>query len=1359
MNAVPTIRCPNRCSRFLVWGLVLVFLQTGFAAEDRAHRFSPVQTIDAFQQAAAVIVSRQLTTNEQYCIGIPREGFRSNPAWSTRSEHQAGAALRKHLVDKFQFAEAKNTLPPHHSSSHHKWPLDLGANLGINPFCDVTGDPGRFWNWARVMAFARNPVGGGGYLAASRVGWTPHSDGFWFVTPDGLVSSYGNAGHFGSIAGRALSSSIVGMAVRPQRDGYWLVTAEGEVFPFGKAAHHGSSLGQRLNQPIVGICPAAAGDGYWLVARDGGVFSFDAPFRGALGATGVDNIVGMASTPQNGYWLLGSNGEVYPFDAPFKGSMSGEGYSDFVSITARSDGGGYWLLRENGAIHTFGIGSSDGFDPTLQLMTGLLRKSSLQSYSRAHEIPRYNSRVWQSDDGLGHNSVQAVAQSRDGYLWVGTSEGVSRFDGLLFTRLAGEENPEFNKGSVTAFAQGMDGSVWIGIENGGVSQWKDGRVMHFGQTNGLVSDRVRALCAASDGSIWIGTSDGLSRFQHGKFSTYTQTNGLSHNAIRALCEDREGQIWAGTGAGLNCISHGRITVIYRGGEALPSGAIRALYADDEGSLWIGSDGGLTRLREGKFNTYTRHDGLLENSVSAIFEDRKHNLWIGTLGGLNRMVGGRILAEAGDSGVFYDWIYSINEDLEGNVWVGSKNGLIRLSPKRFTTYTRQHGLSHNSIMSVCEDRSGALWIGTWGGGLAQLKDGKFTSVATQGCLRNNLVLAVHLARDGAVWAGLDFDGGLVRLKNGACTEYHAEQGLIDPAVAVIQEDRRGAIWLGTRTALVVLRDGNFTRYTTAEGLAGNNIKVILEDQHQGLWIGTTNGLSHFDGSKFISLSTREGLSNNRINALRQERDGTLWVGTAGGGLNRLSRNPAGARSRPVRVAGVDYHLSAYTTAEGLFNDVIYEIVEDRRGNFWLTTPKGVFRVRKRDFDDFDRGRIDRLTSVSFGKADGMVSIQCHGIAKPAGWLASDGRLWFPTATGLIAAEPYIKVNETPPPVLIEDVLADKRPVRRMKVDDADSLNDNPILSLVPPGRGELEFHYTALSFQWPEKNRFKYQLVGVDRDWVDAGVRRVAYYNNIPPGRYEFRVAGCNSDGIWNKAGATLAIVLLPQFWQTWWFKFAIVGMAGGLLVSLYQLRMAQLRKIEQLRVRIAADLHDEVGSSLWSISLLSGLLQKNEHLTAEDRNDASEINRIARQTANSVRDIVWFIKPEYDTMQDLVLRMRDVAGTLLTGIEFNFQNSQDDMSRRLPIDFRQNVFLMYKEILTNIARHSRATRVEIDVSEVNGAWQLRIHDNGVGFNTVAEFPGSGLKNLRRRAEKLKGSFEMTSQPGGGTTIAFSKSFR
>jgi signal transduction histidine kinase len=381
---------------------------------------------------------------------------------------------------------------------------------------------------------------------------------------------------------------------------------------------------------------------------------------------------------------------------------------------------------------------------------------------------------------------------------------------------------------------------------------------------------------------------------------------------------------------------------------------------------------------------------------------------------------------------------------------------------------------------------------------------------------------------------------------------------------------------------------------------------------------------------------------------------------------------------------------------------------------------------------------------------MVSELCNGVAKPGAWKSTDGQLWFATSKGVCVIDPSRQAREdrSPPAVLVERVFADKQAFP--------SQETLPVTGSIrlPPGHGELEFVYTALSFRAPERNRFKYKLEGVNADWVDAGSRRVANYHNISPGTYRFRVMACNNNGIWNEAGAAADIVLLPRLSQTWWFRLALVIAAGLLFLALHRLRVAHFREIDRFRLRVAADLHDEVGSNLSTISLLSRRLQKLAILHEDLGEDLAAIHRISRQTTNAIREIVWLINPEYDTMQDLVLRMQDAAKSILAGIQCRFHGPPPDLSRKLTLQFRQNLFRLYKETLTNVARHSQASEVEINIVEQDHTWQLSVRDNGVGFDPEASYTGNGLKNLRLRALKLNGVLNLQSHPGCGTTVSF-----
>lgn len=958
-------------------------------------------------------------------------------------------------------------------------------------------------------------------------------------------------------------------------------------------------------------------------------------------------------------------------------------------------------------------------------------------FSASALLSNYGARLWQIDSGLPQNYVQSLCQTRDYYIWVGTQKGLARFDGVHFTVFTPENTPALRGKSVMTLYESSDGILWIGTSDGGLSCLKSGKFFHFGKAEGLDSDYVKIIRETKDHILWIGTREGLFQYSQGVFSKLKGNEVETRTTVRGLDEDAEGNLWIGTDLGLvrwKNYTRTFFSTTTTGGGML-SDAVRTLHRDREGALWIGGNDGISRLKDEAFTNYGKKYKL----VNTVFQDSRSNLWVGSYNGLSRFSDEKSVAEPNSEGMSYDNVMSIMEDKEGNIWVGSKDGLSRLRMRPFTTYSEQQGLTHNNAMSVMEDKSGVIWVGTWGGGINEFKEGKFISTSLKEKIESPLILAIHQSHDGSLWIGSDFDGGLFHYQNDEVQRYTKKQGLLSPAVKVICEDREKNLWVGTRSALYFLKDEQFTRYTTKEGLSGNMVKAILEDHNGNIWIGTDSGLSQWNSGQFTSYTTDQGLSANSISSIYEDADNVLWVGTEGGGLNRLHGDK----------------ISSYTTKQGLFSDDVYEILESAPGYFWMSCPNGIFRCAKKDFADLDAGKIKSITSISYGKADGLVSAVCNSVAKPAAWKARDGRLWFATTKGLAMVDPgtNLQINRTPPSVFIEKIFSDKTLVRTLDSDTSDSIPKKAEMSF-KPGRGELEFHYTALSYQAPEKNRFKYKLHGVDTDWVEPGTRREAYYNNIRPGHYQFQVLACNNDGMWNETGATLAFVMLPHYWQTWWFKLLIVSIIALLFVLIYKVRIGRLHELERLRLRIASDLHDEVGSNLGSISLLSLMLQQQDTTTTDSKKDLALIHRISGQTANSIKDIVWFTNPEYDTMQDLLLRMRDVANTLLPGMECDFQSNVENATRKLSLDFRQNIFLMFKEILANILKHSGATFVKITILEKEKSWTMNIKDNGVGFDATQLSQGNGLKNLRRRAATLKGILNIETKPGKGTNISF-----
>ena len=985
-------------------------------------------------------------------------------------------------------------------------------------------------------------------------------------------------------------------------------------------------------------------------------------------------------------------------------------------------------------------------------------------------VVQYSSRTWTSDDGLPHSRVQAIAQTRDGYLWVGTRDGLARFDGMQFTALVPRNTPEMKNGFISALCLGRDGSLWIGTYQGLV-QLKDGKFSHFGVSQGLPGERVVALRLARDGALWIGTTTGVCRYGDGKFNCYSRKDGLTSDLVTSLGEDRDGAIWVTTGEGLNRLEQGRVTS-FTLANGLPNNSVRGICHDRQGRLWIGSNNGLiVREHEAFFTFDTRH-GLSDNFVSTLYQDRSGELWVGTFSGLNRFREGRLFNELNNDGLSYDKVLAIFEDRESNLWIGSRDGLTRLIPKRFAVVNKRNGLTHNNVMSVREDRNGTMWLGTWGGGLNQMKDGLVRAYMTANGFPHDLILSTCEGRDGSIWAGADFDGGLTRLLNGKITHYGNMSGLINAGVRVIHEDRSGNLWIGTSHGLSLLKDGKFTKFTQRENLAGQTVRVICEDRRGKLWFGTEGGLSRWDDGHFTNFTANDGLSNNEVRALYEDNEQNLWIGTSGG-LNRLRGGS----------------FTAYTSQQGLFSAEVLSVLEDDRGWIWMSCSRGIFRVQKRDLDYLDQKKIKKFNSIAYSKADGMESTICNGVAQPAAWKSHDGRLWFPTTKGVISVVPDLPLSPVWLPIFIEQVFADKKPIlhgQPIMLPPVGADEEIPSGSFgnmdveVPPGRGELEFHFTALNFRNPEKSLFRYRLDGVDSDWVDAGSRRVAHYNNINPGQYRFRVMACNSDGVWNESASSLGLYLAPHYWQTWWFQIlagiAIVVSAGGAILSGARWRLQRKLKhlqqqaaVEKERGRIAKDIHDDLGSSLTRIMMLGERVAEDINKPEALAGHVDKIVTSARATVQAMDEVVWAVNPENDSLDGLIGYINQYATQLFESSNVRCRLEMPQLSPRLllPAEVRHDLFLAVKEGLHNVLKHAGASEVHVRVTESQGRVEISVEDNGCGFDAASKKNGNGncarsghgLANMRKRMQEMGGEMKIVAAVGNGTKLTFAVKVR
>ena len=942
----------------------------------------------------------------------------------------------------------------------------------------------------------------------------------------------------------------------------------------------------------------------------------------------------------------------------------------------------------------------------------------------------YQPRRWQSTDGLPHNSVSSILQTRDGYLWVGTPKGLARFDGVHFDII----NPEVKGQAIRSLFEANDGAVWIVSEKGDLFRYQDSS---FSANSLTTNGAAKSVFQTRDGVLWIGTTNGVISSKDGKTAVASQ--GLNGRMILAGCEDHEGNLFLGSDRGLILYRDKSGKIQNQLSELPGKSPIRALLCEDD-SLWIGTGGsGLFRLKNGKLDEFHKAAGLPDDFIDTLFKDSRGEFWVGTMSGLCRRLGEKFIPELNSDGLSYETVFCLTEDNEGCLWLGTKEGLNQLQTKPFKAYTKQQGLYHNNVTSVCTDSRDTVWITTWGGGLSGLKNGEIVSYDGGNSPLYDLLLSVCEARDGNLWIGAEYNGGLFRFKDGTFTRFGKKEGLIDPAIRTIFEDRHGNLWIGTSGALYQMQGGALRRFTKEDGLAGNVIRAIREDETGDLWIGSNDGLTRRHNEKFSVLTTKDGLSANAVLAIYEDRERNLWIGTDGGGLNRLSNG----------------RFKSYTSKDGLLSDSVFEVLEDDRGNLWMSCFSGIFRVRKKDFDEIDSGTMQQLRCASYGKADGMSSVQCNGVSKPAGWKGRDGRLWFPTTRGVVVVDPNsVKNNDSPPPVVIESIVADRK-----KFDVSEHLT-------IAPGKGVLEIHYTALSFRAPEKNRFKYKLEGVDSEWVDAGTRRIAYYNNIKPRTYTFRVIGCNNDGVWNETGASVSFVLLPHFWQTTWFisliSLAAVGLVAGTArfitwrkVQDKIFRLEHQHAIERERSRIARDMHDELGARLTEIAVLSTLTAKNKF---QPEAVQTQSNRISNATAELIEDlhtIIWSVNPANDTLEKLLDHIREHATSFLetSSIRCRIVEPKGLPSRPVSAEVRHHLFLTVKEALNNIVKHADAGEVKITITLVESVLTVEVEDNGKGFVVSQSNPrGNGLLNMEERMKKLGGAFMLTSAPGKGTCL-------
>jgi signal transduction histidine kinase/ligand-binding sensor domain-containing protein len=964
----------------------------------------------------------------------------------------------------------------------------------------------------------------------------------------------------------------------------------------------------------------------------------------------------------------------------------------------------------------------------------------------------YNFDSWSTDDGLPQNSIQAILQTRDGYLWMTTLDGLVRFDGVRFTVYQRGITEGMSSNRLSGLFEDRDGTLWVGTEDRGVIRYKNGVFASFTTEEGLPHYQISAFGEDSDGNLLVRAAGRFVKWQDGKF---VAVNAESNDA------GRTGAVPAGSYS-FRSLSLFDADMLYRYegsryepygiGRQYNAGKISSVYEDPRRALWVvTSEKRLFRLKADAsvIEEVAVEGGLPDIRVEAVYDDDKGSIWLCTASsGLLLLRDGRLTLYGADKGFTAQRVISAYGDREGNVWLGTFNqGLYKMRRQTVAAYTEREGLPLNNIYTVYEDRAGGIWIGSWGGGLSLLKDGKLTGYARELGPAATHITALYEDSEQNLWVG-SYNGGLFLVKDGRVTRLTRDEGLSSNGVSAFLQSRSGSLWVGTLDGLNSYRDGRFSSLGTKEGLVHPRIQAIYEDRSGNLWIGTFGGVSRYRDGSFTNLTERDGLSSNNIRSIYEDADGAIWLGTYDSGLNRLK----------------DGKITRYTNKDGLFSNGAFQILEDSHDNLWISSNRGVYRVWRKELNDFAEGKIQSITSVSFDKRDGMPSSECNGGFQPAGWKTRAGLLMFPTQGGLAVIDPEaIKPAGQPPPVVIEDLIVDRKAMPY-----ADKLE-------IYPGQENLEIQYTGLSFIKPDHIRFKYQLEGLDREWVEAGTRRAAYYSHLAAGEYTFRVIAANADGIWNTQGAVIRIVVHPPFWRTWWFLSLVTLAIAGLAFLAYEYRVLRLKRAnaekeafsrqliesqEAERKRIASELHDGLGQSLAIIKNRAALSLSTptDHERALEQLD--EIKEAASEAIDEVRHIAYDLRPYQLDKLGLTRAIRSVMEKLQNSNRLRVMTEIDEIDNIFPKELEINFYRIVQESISNIIRHAEAREVRVLIKRLETEVSLTIQDDGQGFNASEGLAsdaqgrreGLGLIGIRERAHILGGRTVIHSGPGRGTTI-------
>ena len=992
-------------------------------------------------------------------------------------------------------------------------------------------------------------------------------------------------------------------------------------------------------------------------------------------------------------------------------------------------------------------------------------------------LDSYAKQIWNTESGLPQDSVHTMLQTTDGFLWLGTEGGLARFDGYQFRVFDHESTPALAGTDIRCLLEDRTGALWVGRASG-VTRLKSGRAVTFGPDDGVPTGAVRTVLQSGDGRLWILTAGGLAvaareGLDTGKirFRTLSQRDGMISNHVLSLVRDAGDGVWIGTSEGLSYAEGTRVTpgptlmtgnpihavaniagrrtaamvaaadgvfrvengvaTLLATREALPLGGVRTLLSTSDG-VWLVGRSSVVLVRAEGAMTFATGVALPGTQVLTIAEDRKHAVWIGTNGGLARFWNGRMqsLGNERDSAA----VLSIFEDHDGDMWIGTETSGVRVLRPR--TFEILQGTEEKAATSVVQAADGRLWVGTNGEGLLQPggKPGAPLTYTVKNGLVSDTILAIRTHAPKDLWVGTP--DGLGLFHEGRWRTLTSADGLADDLVRSVLVTRDGTAWIGGRHGVTRWKAGVVSKLTQSDGLGSDLVGPMLEDTNGDVWIGTARGLSRLHAGSLKNYTTADGLPDDTITALEAGGSGSLWVGTHEHGLARWDGT------------GFLSYADAATVPHEIF-----ALLEDHLGSLWIVSDR---RISRASLEGLHRFRADRTTAIAvayYGAADGLPPVDTTMTGYAAAWRLDDGRLAFATRRGVVIAEPSsLSRTDAPPPVALEDIT----------IDDKDVLAGE--MGSMPPGRLHFSFSFAGIHLAAPHRVQYRYMLEGLDRDWVDAGTRRVAYYTSIPHGHYRFLVAARTVGGAWG-AATELEFELRPHFYQTTWFRVLLVLLVAGSVVGVYRLRVRTLRgrfdAVSAERNRLAREIHDTLAQSFVAVSMrlevMAQLLRSSENVEP-CRQQLDQTRTLVREGLEEARRSIWDLRSEGPEAQSLPARLVRLVRTTISQVsDTRLENT--GVYRALGQSTEDELYRIAQEAVTNAIRHANASSIRLRLSYSLDRVVLEVVDDGAGFDPSIE-PATegghfGLAGIRERARILHAEVMLESTLGEGTSVRVS----